>query len=293
MEQFKKCNNPNCQHCPGDKFIDGMIFEESYNEQPTSIPPYNEKHFNIREPSCIPNKPIYQRDQPYDSNNSQFQREPPCHPNKPPCSREQLHYPNKPLCLPNKSQCLQNNACYPEEPQYHYQEPYYSRNPHCHPKDYNFQQNNQITEDNDIFEPNYSDSCMDTENETTDQSAINNNQYQRHFPIGKQCTQSKNPLYRQANDEYMISDEYLLNYLLRKYKLDKYKLIASIKKSKDYENKIYIMKTFYKNNKFLINTYKPFIEHWKIFKKWNCGRLDINKEELQDYYEEYVKSRIF
>ena len=89
-----------------------------------------------------------------------------------------------------------------------------------------------------------------------------------------------------------MTDEYLLDYLLRKYKLDKYKLIASIKKSKENEFKLHVLKDFYKHHKYLIKLCKPLKEQYKIFKQWNCSGMDISREELEDFYEEFIKSRV-
>ena len=86
-----------------------------------------------------------------------------------------------------------------------------------------------------------------------------------------------------------ISDEYLLNYLLKKYKLDKQKLIVSIQKNKDNEIKCSIMDKFYRTHHQIRN--RPFREQYRIFKNWNQSEYYICQEELEDYYEKYVRYR--
>ncbi len=305
MEQFKKCNNPKCQQCPRDhfdmnnnNFIGDMPFEESYNEK---CPNPREYEYYREEPKYINDQPCYPRDQPCPRQQPCYQREPPCPREQPFYPREQPCMPNKPLCMPNKPPCMPNNppcmpnkpSCMPNNPPCVPNNPPCMPNRPCHgqepPRHF---QRNEITEDSDIFEPNYSDACVDAENIYNDQFSNDNNchqhfpnnenQYHQHFPNGQ---------YASETEAYMITDEYLLNYLLRKYKLDKYKLIASIKRAKDHENKMHHMKVFYKNNKFLIVTYRPFSEHWKKFKIWSNGNSNVSKEELQDYYDEYIRSK--
>lgn len=92
------------------------------------------------------------------------------------------------------------------------------------------------------------------------------------------------------NDPNRITDEYLLDYLLQKYRLDKRKLIASIIKSREMEFKMDVMKNFYDHNRYLINSHKPISHHYKIFKQFNLDRYDISIEELDDYYEKYIKT---
>jgi len=89
----------------------------------------------------------------------------------------------------------------------------------------------------------------------------------------------------------VVTDEFLLNYLLKKYKLDKIKLINSIIKHREIDAKLCIMRDFYDQNKKILfkPTCKPFKEQYKIFKEWNCSGIYICKEELEDYYENHVK----
>jgi hypothetical protein len=88
-------------------------------------------------------------------------------------------------------------------------------------------------------------------------------------------------------DDYMITDEYLLNYLLHKYRLDKEKLILSIKRNREKEFKLMIIRNFYEKNKEIINY--PFPEHWKLFVKFVYCGPNIEKEELEDYYQKYIQ----
>ncbi|XWV26987.1 hypothetical protein QJ857_gp0062 [Tupanvirus soda lake] len=96
-----------------------------------------------------------------------------------------------------------------------------------------------------------------------------------------------------CSDDFIVTDEYLLDYLLKKYKLDKHKLILSIKKSKENETKLCILRDFYKYNKNLIKICMPIKEQYKIFKKWNGSDINISKEELEDYYENYIKGNLY
>lgn len=88
-------------------------------------------------------------------------------------------------------------------------------------------------------------------------------------------------------DEFIITDEMLLDYLLKKYQLDKNKLVYSLKKIKENEFKNYILKNFYKKNSFA--KCKPIKEQYRILKKWYRGDIDICKEELDDFYEKNIK----
>jgi hypothetical protein len=91
----------------------------------------------------------------------------------------------------------------------------------------------------------------------------------------------------------MITDEYLLNYLLKKYKLDKTKLIASIMKAKHDEMKMEIMRNFYMQHHYLIKVIKPMKEHYRIFREWCADdTIDITKADLESYYENYGKQKI-
>lgn len=100
---------------------------------------------------------------------------------------------------------------------------------------------------------------------------------EQNLPINEPC-------YR----EFMVTDGYLLDYLLRFYRLDKEKLIISIKKSKEKEFKMGIIDNFYCQNRHLWN--RPFPEHLRAFSKFSyCGPI-IDPEDLESYYEEFIRN---
>lgn len=83
--------------------------------------------------------------------------------------------------------------------------------------------------------------------------------------------------------EIIITDKYLLGYLLKKYKLDKNKIIATLKIIKEKEIKLDVIKEFYNRNKILSK--RPFREHYNLFKQWNDSGFIICEEELESYYD--------
>jgi hypothetical protein len=89
------------------------------------------------------------------------------------------------------------------------------------------------------------------------------------------------------SDDYIVTDEYLLDYLLHVYKLDKEKLIYSIKKNREKEIKLEIIENFYNENRRIINL--PFIEQWKFFKNFPYSGPYISKDDLEDYYHKYIQ----
>ena len=90
-------------------------------------------------------------------------------------------------------------------------------------------------------------------------------------------------------EDNFVTDAYLLDYLLKKYKIDKQKLIAMIKKNRESEYKYSIMIKFYKDNKNLRKM--PLHKQYKIFKNWNNSGVYITKEELDDYYQDHIKCK--
>ncbi len=84
-----------------------------------------------------------------------------------------------------------------------------------------------------------------------------------------------------------ITNDFLLDYLLRKYKLSKDKLISSIKKHRKNEFRILILKNFYELHLYLIN--KPLKEQYKVFKKWNTSGVGVSKEYFENYFEENIR----
>lgn len=93
--------------------------------------------------------------------------------------------------------------------------------------------------------------------------------------------------YMSDNNENFITDEYLLDYLLKRYKLDKQKLILMLTRSKENEYKFYILNKFYHDHKEI--EYKPFRDQYRAFKEWNCNDIHITRDELEDFYETYKK----
>lgn len=83
-----------------------------------------------------------------------------------------------------------------------------------------------------------------------------------------------------------ISDSEILEYLLWKYRLDKCKVIYSMKKSKEKEIKLITIKKFFQSNQNLY--FKSVKEQYKLFEKWNyeCnnGCVCITFCEFEDYY---------
>ena len=95
--------------------------------------------------------------------------------------------------------------------------------------------------------------------------------------------------YPHNNQKYndCIDDTYLLKYLLKKYNLDKQKLICSIQKTREKNFKRQVICNFYEDNAHLIN--RPFIEQYRMFKEWNHDGIHISKEDFENYYERYIK----
>ncbi|AUV58224.1 hypothetical protein [Bandra megavirus] len=87
--------------------------------------------------------------------------------------------------------------------------------------------------------------------------------------------------------KFIVTDEYLLEYLLKKYRLEKSKLIHMIENQKKHEYIISIIEFFYKENKEIKN--KPIKDQYKYFKQWNESGLKISIEDLDNYYENKIK----
>ncbi|AGC01756.1 hypothetical protein H012_gp709 [Acanthamoeba polyphaga moumouvirus] len=88
--------------------------------------------------------------------------------------------------------------------------------------------------------------------------------------------------------KFIVTDEYLLDYLLKKYRLEKNKLIHTIQEQKKREYKSMIIEFFYKEN---VNVkYKNIKEQYKILKKWNESGLEISFEDLDNFFEEKIKN---
>ena len=85
-------------------------------------------------------------------------------------------------------------------------------------------------------------------------------------------------------DRIYINDEYLLNYLLSKYKIDKSKLINSIIKSYNNENKKKLVDDFYCKYPDLLTSIKTVKQQYKIFKKWNTTNIFVDINDFDDFY---------
>lgn len=87
--------------------------------------------------------------------------------------------------------------------------------------------------------------------------------------------------------KFIVTDEYLLEYLLKKYRLEKNKLIHMIENQKKHEYIMSVIEFFYKENKEIKK--KPIKDQYKYFKQWNESGLKISIEDLDNYYENKIK----
>lgn len=91
----------------------------------------------------------------------------------------------------------------------------------------------------------------------------------------------------QFNDcNHQITNDDLLDFVLRKYKIDKNKLIHSLIRIREQEHKMCVFHNFYKYNECLIS--KSLKEQYKVFKKWYCGCIPIEKEDFEKYYDKFI-----
>lgn len=88
------------------------------------------------------------------------------------------------------------------------------------------------------------------------------------------------------NCNYQITNDDLLDFLLRKYKIDKNKLIYSLTRLKEQEQKLCIIQNFYRHHKCLVP--RPIKEQYKVFKKWYCGCIPIKKKDLENYCDKLI-----
>lgn len=96
------------------------------------------------------------------------------------------------------------------------------------------------------------------------------------------------------SDSENISDSQLLSFLLRKYSLDKTKLIASLRRTREKRIRNSILEDFYKyRDQYDHPSYRerPIDEHYTVFKKWNRSDVKITKSELEDYFLDHHKNR--
>jgi sulfur relay (sulfurtransferase) DsrF/TusC family protein len=279
MEKFRNCDNLNCNHCnrrgiePENHSIDR---------------PYNE-------PNCFPeNHPI---DRPFN-----IPIKPNCFPENHPIDRP-FNIPIKPNCFPenhpidrpcNEPNCFQQNSEFIEE---------YSEPNKYHPtkKCDDFLACTDFSNDSDNL--SCKEQCIDHKNKCISHNKEycpcdeeysqydSDNNYQtdiKQYPHQNlQNPHAQNfpnePMYK----PFLVTDEYLLNYLLKKYKLDKHKLVQMIKKTKENEFKMLVLKDFYEDCENI--QLKPVKEQYQLFKRWNHSGIWITKEELENYYEKYIK----
>lgn len=86
--------------------------------------------------------------------------------------------------------------------------------------------------------------------------------------------------------KFGINDSYILDYLLKKYKLDKRKLVLMLQKKRDNEYKLSIIDEFYNCHENI--TYRPICEQYKLFKNWNDSEIDITMDEFENYYYDHI-----
>lgn len=128
--------------------------------------------------------------------------------------------------------------------------------------------------------PDYKDNCEDLQHDNFDNS---NTDFVTEHPIhtDKIKLHSVYTEYCNKIPEIVISDEYLLTYMLKKYKVDKQKLISMLKNLKEKEIKTDVIKEFYKRNPEVLK--KQLSEQFKIFKIWNDSGFPIFKDQLECY----------
>ena len=301
MEKFSCCNNPNCNNCdtkqnyvmnqscqdrdpgryynePNSDFnsefnddFDGPDCQELTRNQPFNPPcnqPYNppcnkpcNRPFN---PPC--NKPCNKPfnppcNQPF---NPLCDRpfNPPCdRPFNPPCDRPFNPPCNKPCNQPFNAPC--NKPC---------NQPF---NPPCNQP---FNQPCDQPCDGPLLNKEVFDNCDTDEFDCLPDPRVNDC-HKKNAPCQK--------IINNPNCDDYISDTFLLNYLLKKYKLDKQKLILSIQKHREKDFRLRVICNFYEDNEDVVN--KPFREQYRMFKEWNQGGIYICKEEFENYYDKYIK----
>lgn len=90
------------------------------------------------------------------------------------------------------------------------------------------------------------------------------------------------------DENYYITDGELLDFLLKKYNLNKQMLVNSILKQKEHKFKFNLLKNFFDKNKKRTN--RPIRDLYRFFKEWNYDGPHIGKEEFEDHYEKYIKN---
>lgn len=241
------CNNPNCNSCMQN--YDDTDFDSEFDGP------------NSREISRnMPNSNYYQNNQP--------QQQPPY----PPYRNPRQPFGRPPQSMYNQPNNYQKRQFGPNSDQYN--RPCMTRNQPCGP---NMRPNIPPCGPNSCNQP-----CGPNPNIPCNQPCGPNPNMPCGPNPGPPCDQPCPP-----NFDNCISDEYLLDYLLRKYGLDKQKLIYSVQKSRERKFKNQIICNFYEDNDDIIN--KPFKEQYRLFKQWNDGGAYISREDFEYYYDKYIK----
>jgi len=80
-----------------------------------------------------------------------------------------------------------------------------------------------------------------------------------------------------------MSDYEVLAYLLKKYRLDRRKVEATIIKNRIKESQYELVDEFYKEFPELIERERPIDEHYRIFCRWNQTNRHVAMDVLEDY----------
>jgi hypothetical protein len=88
--------------------------------------------------------------------------------------------------------------------------------------------------------------------------------------------------------EWKMSDYEILSYLLKKYRLDRRKIEATIIKNRIKESQYELVEEFYKAFPELIGNQRPIDEHYRIFCRWNQTNRHVAMDVLEDYVHEQL-----
>ena len=147
----------------------------------------------------------------------------------------------------------------------------------------NFDRNTPINNDyqyhNKNIQPNYNNQNYVPMNCNNNQQNYNDQNYP---PPNCNCNNCMNDIqYNNCNQiscNDNITDEYLLNYLLKKFNINKNNLIHTIKKHNESEEKKFLVKDFLEKNKYLENL--DGNELYKLFCLWNKNNIHITENEF-------------
>ena len=112
-------------------------------------------------------------------------------------------------------------------------------------------------------------------------------------PMGPPCDRamgSETQYQTNGQPNNYVSNDELLHFLLKKYKIDKNNLISYILTTREKKFKITVIQNFYEDNGHLIH--KPIHVQYKLFKQWNSGRIHISKEEFENFHDQFMKGSI-